>query len=256
MKTYLVLCLLLALTSQNTITLTASPSITTINSLSNYTFLFYRDLDPVTNEILNISPVALNSVITITFPSSFSNLTSGTYTCSSGLTCSMSGNTLTVNGYYATTATLSDIFVTFVVEGIMNPGKSGTSGEFLYTIQKPDGTVQDTSAGVGSVLQFPSAVTLTPGVFQSCGLSTTGVVYTKSSITFTATPTNRIPSDGRIVITLPQAWANSYITDRLITGTLVCSPVTIVQSTVTCSYEIPTVTLITVGNLSNTNITS
>jgi hypothetical protein len=53
MKKPLLFSLLVVITLQNYIFLQISPSITTINTLSNYTFLFYRDIDPMTNSIIS-----------------------------------------------------------------------------------------------------------------------------------------------------------------------------------------------------------
>lgn len=93
MKSLLVLALLVLRTTQNIITLVATPTITTINQGSNYTFLFYRDLDPVLNDLQTSTTIPVGSIITITFPSSFSSLTTGSYNCTTGLTCTMSGYT-------------------------------------------------------------------------------------------------------------------------------------------------------------------
>lgn len=252
MKSLLVLALLVLRTTQNIITLVATPTITTINQGSNYTFLFYRDLDPVLNDLQTSTTIPVGSIITITFPSSFSSLTTGSYNCTTGLTCTMSGYTLTVSGYY--NASTSDPYPTFTVFNITNPGKSGSSGEFAYSIKTSAGTVVDSSAGAGSNLQLFSAVTLTPGSFQSCSLSTAGTVYSKAPLTLAATPSNPIPSGGALVLTIPQTWSNSYQTDRLI-ATLVCANLTNTKSTLACSYDIPTST-ITVSNLNSDPITA
>jgi len=100
------LCLI-ALVQSNYITLSVSLGNSTINAVTSYTFQLYRDINPLTGNEQNVSAAALNSVITLTFPSSFTNLANGSYTCSTGLNCIMSSNVLTVTGYYSTTATLS-----------------------------------------------------------------------------------------------------------------------------------------------------
>lgn len=62
------------------------------------------------------------------------NLTNGAYACGSGLQCTMNNRNLTVTGYYATSATLGDTTINITVQGVVNPLRTGSSGEFEYTI--------------------------------------------------------------------------------------------------------------------------
>lgn len=259
MKRHLLLLLLLCLSTQNTILLSTTPSTTKINTLSNYTFQFSRDVDPMTNDIItNIAPATSSSVITITFPSTYVNLTNGAYKCSAGLTCTMSDHVLTILGYYNSTgAKVTDPTLNFTVQSIVNPLKTGQSGEFAYTIQSNTGTVQDKSPDAGSQPMTYNSVTFTAGTFASCSLTTSGIVYSKSTITLTATPTNPIPSSGTLQISLPQYWSSSYMTDSLITDSLNCSSLSTLSNTLTCSYQTsPEYTVITFNSLSGSTITS
>lgn len=122
------LSLLWMMTTANIITLSVSLTNTTINIVTSYTFLFYRDINPISGNQQSVSPVSQNSIVTIAFPSSFSTLADGTYTCSSGLVCTMASNVLSVSGYYSTSATLSDTSLSFTVSGIKNPAYTGSSG--------------------------------------------------------------------------------------------------------------------------------
>lgn len=252
----LILLTLVVFVRSNYITLSVSLTNTTINSVAAYTFLFYRDTNPLTGNQQSVTAVALNSVITLTFPSSYTGLADGSYTCSSGLTCSMSNKVLTVSGYYSTSATLSDTSVTFTVSGIKNPAYTGSSGEFQYTIKSSTGTIQDQSPSLSDTPVYPNAVTLTAGTLASCQISTTGIVYSQSTVTVSITPTNPIPAGGSVIITLPLTWANSYRSDQLISGSLVCSPITNIDSTVSCSYQTTTETVITASGLNANSLAS
>jgi hypothetical protein len=222
--------------------------------LSNYTFLFYRDINPVTGNTQSVTPAILNSIITLTFPDSFQSLTNGSYVCSTGLTCNINSIVLTVTGYYATSATLSDTSVSFTVNGVMNPSFTGSSGEFLYTIKSPTGTLLDQNPSDPAI--FPSAVTLTAATLTSCQISTTGVVYSQSSVTVTITPNNPIPVGGMVTITLPLNWTNSFLSDQLISS-LVCTAITNVDNGISCSYQITTQTVVTVTGINpNTPLTT
>ena len=252
----MLLLLLTVLTQAKIITLSVSLTNTTIGSVATYTFLFYRDINPLDGSQQAVTAVSQNSLITLTFPSSFTGVPDGSYGCSSGLSCNMVSNVLTVSGYYSTTTTLTDTSVTFTVSGIKNPSYTGSSGEFQYTIKTTTGSIQDQSPSPSDTPVFPNAVTFTAGTLASCQISTTGTVYSQSTVTVSITPTNPIPPGGSVMITLPLAWANSYRSDQLISGSLVCTSISNVDSVVSCSYQTTTQTVITASSINSNSLAS
>ena len=50
-------------------------------------------------------------------------------------------------------------------------------------------------------------------------------VGTASTLTISITPRNPIPSDGKLVIEVPQSWPNDPLTSAVISSTPTCLPV-------------------------------
>lgn len=145
----LILLLLLfpSLVLTNIISLTTTCSNCTLNTPTTYTFYFRRNTNPINISISQtVTVVPTDAYIQITFPSSFTSLTNGNYTCTTNtsvsLNCSMASNLLTVTGYYnSSNVAVSDNVI--LVQGVTNPSKTGSSGEFQYAIKNSAGVVLD-----------------------------------------------------------------------------------------------------------------
>lgn len=122
-----------------------------INQVASYSFVLNRQFDPVNlNFIPSPTPVPTNSLIIITFPQQFiniSNTTSLACTNSNGstLACTLNpaSRTVTVSNYYINSSTVADSLITIRMPSIINAYKAGASDNFFWQITTSDGTVID-----------------------------------------------------------------------------------------------------------------
>jgi len=167
------LMLLLTLSHQAFIGMTAVSNNTEINQVAKYTFTLNRQYDPVNfNFISSPLPVTLNSLIAITFPSQFSTISSTTsVTCTDtsgndlGCTLNAANRTVIVNQYYSSSAKLSDNLIQIIMPSIVNAYISGTSGNFYWEIFDANGTVIDQGPPV-TTTTYTTAITFTGGTFS------------------------------------------------------------------------------------------
>lgn len=141
------------------------------SATSDYTFGISLIAD--SSNIINIQSGASS---TIQFPDDYTGrLTSGVATCTllgwgdpfaSTLptpTCSISGNSLTIDNLFTTAYTINYPFdFTIRVANIVNPLASGLTGSFYYYLYATSGTIIITATGVGI-----SATTMTCSIIPS-----------------------------------------------------------------------------------------
>lgn len=127
----IILHIIIPLLHANYITLQVTANVTTINTAAKYSFLLQRNFGVYNNFLTNIPSVPLNSIIKIIFPNKYTSISDGTYTCASStnsLNCNILSNVLTIQGYYALSSSLSDLYVQINVNNIINTIKSGSTG--------------------------------------------------------------------------------------------------------------------------------
>lgn len=157
------------------------------------------------------------STITVTFPSEYT-ITSAVnciaVTVSSvsvtGITCTNSGNTVTVAGAIPSDAYIDVVEVT--LGNVVNPVPAVNTGAFQGTI--------------GSDVSMPNGgVQLSANSFDSCAVTfDTAYVNQTSTMVITVDPKNALDSTSSIYIDLPMRWTQDMVTaSRLpVTSTMTC----------------------------------
>jgi hypothetical protein len=173
----LLLCILLNSITGNYIAVDLSVNNTEINVLSSYTFTLRRDFNPLTSNFITPSTIPTASIIQFVFPVDYINMAvSTTVPCTDtqtglSLNCEVSSstNTVIVKNYYAT-ANTGSIYPSIKIDQILNPSKSGQTGNFLYYIKDSSGFVIDQSPSANNGIYFPT-LSFTAGAFLSCKIS-------------------------------------------------------------------------------------
>ena len=120
----------------------------------------------------------IGSVIQFVFPADYVNMAQGsTVPCTDAqtgfsLNCEYSGSTniITVKNYYSTSNNTGNYYPSIKIDSILNPPKSGQTGNFLYYIKDSSGIIIDQSPSANNGIYFPT-LTFTPGTFLSYKIS-------------------------------------------------------------------------------------
>jgi hypothetical protein len=173
---------------------------TEINTLASYTFSLVRDLNPLSSDFITPATVPSNSVIQFVFPNDYTTVSSATTVpCTDtqtglALTCEVTDatKTVTVKNYYTTAATTGNIYPSIKIDSILNPPKSGETGNFVYYIRDSLGMIIDQSPAATNTI-YSTKLTFTPGRFTSCKLSAqSATILTRSKIVVSLSPKNPI----------------------------------------------------------------
>ncbi|CAG9326962.1 unnamed protein product [Blepharisma stoltei] len=200
----------------------------------------------VTDNYMSVKPYTTlpsGSQFKVIYPSAFTNLPSGTVSCSfTGITggqCQFSGNTLYITNFTPSNSPT----LTFTISSITNPTYAGITGTFQIYSLKSDGTILDSTTS-GVTLNF------TPLSMGSVTLSTENqIVASPCKWTFDATINNSVGSNGAFVVSFPSWNSQLGAADTEIRyfcdGTVTCTGVTNLPSSLpcTCSKGIATITL-------------
>jgi hypothetical protein len=160
--------------------------------------------------------VPINSIIQFVFPNDYGSISSAaTVPCIDtqsglGLVCEVSAatKTVTVKNYYSSVAATGNIYPSIKIDNILNPPKSGETGNFVYYIRDSSGIIIDQSPSATNNI-YSTRQTFTPGQFSSCRLSAqSATILTRSRIVVSLSPKNQISSTGKVVLEFPISWNN------------------------------------------------
>lgn len=228
-----------------------------VGATATYTFSLLRMYDDLLNTTPWAStPLATNATATVVFPGQYGSANVAGATCIDvsisgapvvGVTCSVSGLTVTINNAFASTSLVSDMMI--ILGGIVNPGSAVTTSPFVTTIGS-DSSSATTAA----------ELTLTPGLLTSLTITFQGqYVNTTSDMVLNFVPSNAIPKNGGVKVVFPSAltWARELAPSHTIplNGTLSCYGVSsnVDNATIGCSGLFATQT-ITITNAFSTVI--
>ena len=183
----------------NFIGMTVTSNNLEINQPAQYTFVLNRNYDPVNFAFIAApTPVPLNSLILVTFPTQFLTVSTTTSvlctdTAGNDLGCTLNSatRTVTASNYYSTSATLGDGLITIKMSNIVNAYISGPSSNFFWQINDPSGTTIDQGPPATSTT-LSTSLNFVGGTFQS-KLQETQVVQSHRVETWSA-PTDPSPS--------------------------------------------------------------